>query len=68
MFRPCSLETVHVEAGEVWMMTGQSIEVLERVKVLDMIDPYPSAIIHQTEGSSDLKRTLKQKTVTSKRK
>lgn len=39
-----------------------TIEAFERVKVLDMIDPYPSAIIHQTEGSSHLqKRMLRQK-------
>ena len=62
MFPPCSLETVRVEVGEVLKMTGQSIEAFERVKVLDMIDPCPSAIIHQTEGSSHLqKRMLRQK-------
>ena len=74
MLPPCSLETVHVEVGEVSMMTCQSIEVLEWVKVLDNIDPYPSTIIHQTEMalrgeiSSYPKPTLTQKKVTSKRK
>ena len=74
MLPPCSLETVHVEVGEVLMMTCQSIEVTRWVKVLDKIDPYPSTIIHQTEMalrgevSSYLKPTLTQKKVTSKRK
>ena len=40
MLPPCSLETVHVEVGEVLMMTCQSIEVTRWVKVLDKIDPY----------------------------